>query len=279
MNRRNTSTRLWVALALFSGACSSNSGPNADDESSTSSSTDDAPSSTTDTTDTAMGSSDDTGVAGGECDPLKQDCGEGEKCTAVAKTEGTPWDYNKCVPAPGEGLAGDLCDVQDNKYSGLDNCAEGLLCMLTDPDGKGGVCIEFCSPESTCTMSDATCEVYNDGVLPICLPPCDPLNQDCPEGQACYQGAAAFVCFKEVAKSGQGGQGEPCMSVNICQKGFTCSDAATVPGCTGMGCCTAFCAVSEGDAPCGPDLMCVPFFADGEAPQGYENVGLCSIPQ
>ncbi|MBL9105824.1 MAG: ribulose phosphate epimerase [Myxococcales bacterium] len=304
MNRRNNPHAIWVALGLLAGACAKND-PQTTDEASTggdaSSATTGEPgsaaSSTGDDQDpstaatsattsagatgdatTGAGSTDDSG-GGGECDPQQQDCGEGEKCTAVAKTEGTPWDYNKCVPVMGDGQAGDLCDIEDNKYSGRDNCARGLLCMLSDQDGKGGVCIEFCSPDSECTMSDATCEVYNDGILPICLPPCDPLIQDCPEGQACYEGATSFVCFKEVAKPGMGGQGTPCMSVNICQKGFTCAEAATQPDCPGDGCCSAFCPVSEGDALCGPDLMCLPFFPEGMAPEGYQDVGICGVPQ
>lgn len=305
MNRRNNSHAIWVALGLLAGACAKNDPQTTADASTggdASSATTDEPGSAASTGDdqdpstaatsvtttsagatgdatTGVGSTDDTGGGGGECDPQQQDCGEGEKCTAVAKTEGTPWDYNKCVPVMGDGQAGDLCDIEDNKYSGRDNCAKGLLCMLSDQDGKGGVCIEFCSPDSECTMSDATCEVYNDGILPICLPPCDPLIQDCPEGQACYEGATSFVCFKEVAKPGMGGQGTPCMSVNICQKGFTCAEAATQQGCPGEGCCSAFCPVSEGDALCGPDLMCLPFFPEGMAPEGYQDVGICGVPQ
>lgn len=309
MHRRNNLHATWVALGLAASACAAkNDTQPTDDDSTTYSSSgsssvpvgetgetgttdDDDPTSTTTPAATTTsagatgdpttgGSTDDTtGGGGGECDPQQQDCSAGEKCTAVAKMEGKPWDYNMCVPIMGEGQAGDICDIEDGKYTGRDNCAKGLICMLSDQEGKGGVCIEFCSPDSECTMSDATCEVYNDGILPICLPPCDPLIQDCPEGQACYQGATSFVCFKEVAMPGMGGQGTPCMSVNICQKGFTCADAATQPDCPGMGCCTAFCAVSEGDAPCGPDLACVPFFPEGMAPEGFQDVGTCGIPQ
>lgn len=308
MHRRNTLSGIWVAL-LLTTACAKNEAQTAADDDTGAASTSAAtsgPAATTTTTDettdapvvttttAAAATSDaDTGESGdavtttatsggetgggGECDPQQQDCLEGEKCTAVAKMEGKPWDTNTCVPVMGEGQAGDLCDIEDGKYTGRDNCAKGLLCMLSDQEGKGGVCIEFCSAESECTMSDATCEIYNDGILPICLPPCDPLIQDCPEGQACYQGAISFVCFKEVAKPGEGGQGTPCMSVNICEKGFTCADAATLTDCPGTGCCSAFCAVSEGDAPCLPDLACVPFFPEGMAPEGFHDVGICAL--
>lgn len=217
--------------------------------------------------------------AAGECEPIQQDCPEGQKCTAVAKAEGTPWDYNTCVPVQGEGVAGDPCDVQDNKYSGFDNCGKGLLCMFTDQAGMGGICIEFCDVAMSCPMTGAACEIYNEGVLPICLPACDPLIQDCPEGQACYQGAAGFACFKNVAPPDKGGQGSECKSVNICQGGYHCADAALLPDCAGEGCCTAFCAVSEGDANCPDGLMCLPFFAEDEPPPEYADVGICSIMQ
>lgn len=223
-----------------------------------------------------------TGTIGnnGECDPIAQDCPDGLKCTAVAAMEGVPWNANKCVPVGGDGLAGDQCDVEGGKYTGVDDCAEGLLCMLTDQDGEGGVCIEFCDAGMNCPMTGASCEVYNEGILPICLPACSPLLQDCPEGQACYQGGSTtFVCFKEVAMPGKGGQGTPCQSVNICQKGFHCAAAALLPECPGEGCCTAFCALSEGDGACPDATMCLPFFAEGEAPPEYQDVGVCSIPQ
>jgi hypothetical protein len=295
---------MWIALGLALGACGKDEQQTADDSdgdlsnggtSGGSGATGEPPAGTTDAPTTApepgtttsgappTDTGDDTTTGGGElgeCDPKAQDCDAGYKCTAVSKEEGKPWNANVCVPVMGEGVAGDSCDVMDGKYSGHDDCAKGLICMLTDPEGQDGVCIELCTPDDECTMTSAQCEEYNDGVLPICLPACDPLIQDCGEGQACYQGGAnTFVCFKEVAEPGQGGQGSTCMSVNICQKGYHCADAATQPDCAGAGCCTAFCPLSEGDANCPVDTMCLPFFAEGEAPEAYADVGICAIMQ
>ena len=126
-----------------------------------------------------------------------------------------------------------------------------------------------------------SCVVYNDGSLPICLGSCDPLVQDCPEGQACYSSAGdLFVCFKESAMPGEGMPGDECQYVNQCQEGSFCANAMIVEGCPpeSNGCCTPYCAISEGDMPCQPMEDCLAFFEEGMAPPGYENVGVCGIP-
>jgi hypothetical protein len=37
---------------------------------------------------------------------------------------------------------------RDGKYTGLDNCDVGLICLLTDDEGLGGACVEFCDSNS-----------------------------------------------------------------------------------------------------------------------------------
>lgn len=221
------------------------------------------------------------GGGSGQCDPTVQDCPRGEKCTAVADKPGDPWGANTCVPVTGEGQIGDPCDIENGKYTGLDNCDLGLICLLTDDEGKGGACVEFCNVDSECPKTGAKCVVYNDGSLPICLVDCDPLVQDCPEGQACYNSAGDnFVCFKQSAKPGEGGPGSECAYINQCQKGSYCANPASVDGCGAeSGCCTPYCPVSGGDAPCQGMEKCVAFFVMGMAPPGYEDVGVCVIPE
>lgn len=221
------------------------------------------------------------GGISGECDPKLQDCPRGEKCSAVSPSPGEPWGINKCVPVMGDSTVGDVCDIVDGKYTGLDNCDVGLICLLTDDDGKGGACVEFCDASDQCPITNANCVVYNDGSLPICLASCDPLIQDCPEGQACYSSAGdLFVCFKESAMPGEGMPGDQCQYVNQCQEGSFCAGAMAVANCPpeSTGCCTPYCPVSEGDGPCQATEQCVFFFEEGSAPPGYENVGVCAIP-
>lgn len=224
----------------------------------------------------------DGGVAG-QCDPTVQDCPADEKCTAISDTPGDPWGINVCVPKMGDAQVGDPCDIENGKYTGLDNCDVGLICLLTDDEGKGGACVEFCDVNVTCPDTPgAKCVSYNDGSLPICLNSCDPLVQDCPEGQACYNSAGDnFVCFKESAMPGEGMPGAECTYINQCQAGSFCAAAASVAGCAGTGCCTPYCPVSEGSALCNEvgGEMCVAFFAEGSAPPGLEDVGVCAIPE
>lgn len=220
----------------------------------------------------------DGGVAG-QCDPMLQDCPSGQKCTAVSDAPGDPWGINVCVPLMGDSQVGDPCDIENGKYTGLDNCDVGLICLLTDDEGLGGACVEFCDVNSNCPKTGAKCVVYNQGSLPICLVSCDPLVQDCPEGQACYNSAGdQFVCFKESAMPGEGGPGSTCTYINQCQKGSFCGAPDVVANCGAeSGCCTPYCPVSGGSAPCQQGEDCVPFF-DGGAPPGLEDVGVCAIP-
>lgn len=216
-----------------------------------------------------------------QCDPTLQDCPDGEKCTAVSMVEGEPWGTNVCISVTGDGALGDPCNVEGGKYTGVDNCAEGFICLLTDADGKGGTCIEFCDGNMLCPQSGAECAVYNGGSLPICLANCDPLVQDCDPGQGCYPSAGgnSFICFKTSVDVGEGGQGDGCTYVNQCQPGLMCVAVDSLMGCQDpSGCCSPFCSVMEGSGPCNPGEECVPYFADGEAPPQYADVGVCVIP-
>lgn len=220
------------------------------------------------------------GGAAGQCDPKLQDCPAGEKCSAVSSGPGEPWGLNKCVPTMGDSQVGDPCDIVDGKYTGIDNCDVGLICLLTDDEGLGGACVEFCDGSDQCPKTGAKCVVYNDGSLPICLVDCDPLIQDCPEGQACYNSAGEnFVCFKESAMPGEGAPGDECSYINQCQKGSFCANPASLSMCGAQtGCCTPYCPVDGGPDPCNMGEECVAFFVEGMAPPSYENVGICAIP-
>ena len=221
------------------------------------------------------------GGVSGQCDPMLQDCPVDQKCTAVSDAPGDPWGVNICVPLMGESEVGDPCDIEGGKYTGLDNCGVGLICLLTDDEGLGGACVEFCDANSACPKTGADCVVYNDGSLPICLRSCDPLVQDCPEGQACYNsGGDTFVCFKESAMPGEGGPGATCTYINQCQKGSFCGAPDVVANCGAeTGCCTPYCPVSGGAEPCQDGEECVPFFVEGMAPPGLDDVGVCAIPE
>lgn len=236
------------------------------------------------TTDTTDGTT--TMMMGGMCDPKIQDCGPGEKCVAYDSPEGMDmyWDANQCVPEPMNPAAeGDTCNINmgESPFSGLDNCGAGTICLNFDfMTGQGGTCTAYCGAGNTCDQDEVCVESANMGVLPICLPACDPLTQDCSDGQGCYGDPSldGFICFTPDPGDETGMDDSPCEFTNACLPGFSCQAADTVADCQGgMGCCTPFCKVSEGDGPCDATEACVPFYPM-DPPPGLEDVGVCVIP-
>jgi hypothetical protein len=157
------------------------------------------------------------------------------------------------------------------------------MCFNVPADGVEGTCVALCDAARSCE-GQTVCSVYNDGVLPLCLPTCDPLGQDCGSNQVCIpQGAGdKFVCAYDASAEG-GSYGDPCLAFNKCDAGLYCAPAAAVPGCVETtGCCSDFCDLSAPD----PDTMCSgqsqgqtcnPWSAS-PAP-GLETLGACSVPQ
>lgn len=230
------------------------------------------------------GTGDDT-TGGGQdamCDPKAQDCPEGQKCTAYGKVAGDAWNANKCVDVTGEGVYGDPCTVEPpDKFSGLDNCGPGYICLNTDDEGKNGLCSAFCSVDDACPNNPGgvgyCAPDTNEGFLPICLPNCDPLLQDCPAGQGCYGDISIpfFICFAPDPMPGNGGDNESCAFTNACNEGLSCTPAGVLDGCTADQCCTPFCPLDGDGSECTDPEVCTPFFS--EPVVGFENVGICVL--
>jgi hypothetical protein len=217
------------------------------------------------------------GGAANECDPKAQDCPDGQKCTAWANDGGTFWNANRCVAVTGENVGGDPCTVEGSGVSGTDDCDVGFICMYTNEENIG-TCIQFCEGENEDCGIESVCAIYNDGVLPICLVSCDPLLQNCPEMQSCIDTPnGAFICFTDA--SGETGlAGDPCPAEhgeNSCDPGMWCGAGSA--GCDSVNCCTPYCDLS--DPGCASPNECIGFFGEGNAPPGYEDVGVCIIPQ
>jgi len=230
------------------------------------------------TTSDADPSGDPTGIDGEACDIWVQDCPDGEKCNPWSNDGGTVWNADGCFPVdPDPVQLGDECLVEGSGTSGIDNCAIGSMCWNADPESNTGTCIALCggSPDDPLCSSPTTCAILNDGVLPVCLPVCDPLLQDCDEGLGCYPVAQEFVCVPDV--SGESGLYlEPCNFPGDCDPGNACVSADAVAGCESAGCCTAYCDISLISPGCPDASECLAFFEEGFAPPGLENVGLCS---
>lgn len=225
------------------------------------------------------------------CDLLTQDCPEGQKCTpASIDGDGVPESAvcNDIWDNPGQ--AGDDCSWKGNLFSGNDSCDVGTMCFPEGlegavPDGNG-FCMNLCqgSPDSpTCADPDEICEVANDGALPWCLGTCDPLANECREGHGCYPAPDGRWACKITGM--EGAYGDECGLGNSCNQGLLCVAAEAVPGCTGTGCCTEVCSLSSpsGDAQCSGEPQgqaCQPAYTDmSQIPPGYEDVGICLIPQ
>jgi hypothetical protein len=220
------------------------------------------------------------------CNLFSQDCDEGDKCMPYANDGGPAWNATQCVPIDAAaGQVGDACMMMGSGTSGIDNCDIGLMCWNVDENGVG-LCEDMCTGSEDapiCENPDDACSIANGGAIVLCLPECDPLLQDCGEGQACYPIADAFVCAPD-ASGELGTHGEPCEFINACDAGNVCIGADAFVDCrSGLGCCASVCAVSDIDADAECDALssgqgCEPWFVEGMAPPGYEDIGVCALP-
>jgi hypothetical protein len=207
-----------------------------------------------------------------ECDPGRQDCPAGEKCTPYTLMDGCCVDATRCVPESGAGAAGEPCTRADD----TDDCARGLFCLTAQSGGAGaGTCVALCDVDDPDTCGADRCVQFNDGVLPLCRQACDPLQQDCPMGQTCdaVLTEQAFVCLPT---SGEGAAGEPCATVSACQSGLLCAPASELTACPDELCCTPLCPIGGQDCPA--PLVCEQVYDAMKYPE-YAGVGYCRIPE
>jgi hypothetical protein len=240
-------------------------------------------STSTDTSDTAddspltsvsfyAGATDFTWVS--ECDPFAQDCPEGEKCVPYASS-GDAWDANKCVPVTGEQLTGEPC-TYGGVFEATDDCDATGICLDRDGDTLG-TCHAFCpgTADDPQCPDNQLCEISNEGSATLCVEQCSPLLQDCEPPTACYWDVSGFHCLP----GGEVPIGEPCGAANDCPPGNQCVEGSLLPSCAGEACCTGFCELGLDENLCLiPGSACVPFFEEGAAPEGLEQVGLCLSP-
>ena len=209
------------------------------------------------------------------CDVFQQDCEAGEKCVPYASTQGT-WDAFKCVPVLGDNATGEPCSFS-NPVDAIDDCDASGYCWDVGPDSMGW-CRAFCTgsaDDPTCAEG-SSCLISGGGVPVLCLPSCDPLAQDCGAGGGCYWTSGDFNC----TNAGDLPMGEACGFIADCEPGMLCVHSDALASCEGSNCCTNFCSLEAGDGACAwqPGAACVPFFEQGAAPPGFEDVGVCVLP-
>lgn len=220
-------------------------------------------------------------LAVAECDVRRfGDCDEGFKCSWVGDPSGAGEGAPGCVPLLGERGEGEACTLSGDS----DDCANHRVCWGADADGQGGVCVEFCSTQLGCDDPLAICSVSNGSQLYLCLPKCDPLIQDCAEGQGCYpDDNKRWACDRD--RSGDAGvHGDPCACINCCDPGLVCMPGMRVDaeGCGpegSPGCCGQVCDLDDQGPPeevCPtPDERCRAYYDASAVLKGYEKVGLC----
>lgn len=215
-----------------------------------------------------------------ECSVWDQDCPRGEKCAAWADDGGSAWNSTRCVPIdPSPVGVGETCVVEGSGVSGIDNCDAGAMCWAVDTETSEGTCVALCTGSEnapSCGPAATTCSIANEGVLTLCLPVCNPLADECDEGEGCYPIDDTFQC---APSAGEGGVGEPCEFVNACASGHACVNSGIVPGCPAgsAGCCTSYCDLEGDGSECVAGQECMPWYEMGEAPDAcLEGAGICS---
>lgn len=224
----------------------------------------------------------DGGVEG--CDPQGDDCPRGEKCMPWASDGGHRWNATRCTPVADDAAQhGEPCTVQGSPFSGIDDCAAHAMCWDVDGESLTGTCAAFCmGPDLVCPDGSA-CIVSSESIFVICDGRCDPLLQDCTDGDGCYPDGDAFRCWTDASDGAA--IGDPCELANGCAPGSFCANADVIPTCGARsgGCCSRFCDTSDADADLDcdaalPGTACVPWFEAGQAPPGLASLGACMQP-
>jgi hypothetical protein len=235
----------------------------------------------------------DLGSLSFECDIFAQDCPPDQKCMPWANDGGGAWNAWGCKPLADDPVGIDeVCHVQGSGTTGVDDCEIGAMCWDVDPKTNQGFCIPLCvntAQDPLCDDPQRQCHVHGDSILQLCEPVCDPIAQDCPAGQACYSlgGPDYWRCALDASGDG-GAYGDSCEFINVCDPGLICVDSSTMPPglpCEGAsGCCTEICDLDDplGDQQCmgaAEGQICQPWYEEGEAPLGSEEIGVCALPR
>ncbi len=214
----------------------------------------------------------------GPCSPWLEDCPPSQKCTPFT-SEGAPsWDTLACAPIiPDPVPPGAACVVLIHPASGLDNCQKHAFCWAVGDDLEG-TCVGMCDgdiSDRSCSDPARTCVLFNGGILPLCLPTCDPLVVDCPNDQVCIPTLGAYACAPDVSGPG-GALFSACTAGNACDPGLVCASAELTAQCDTIDpgeCCQQLCDLASADA-CPPAQECTPWFA--APPPDLAHVGVCT---
>lgn len=207
-------------------------------------------------------------------------CLRGQDCSPFSN-DGTPtWNASICTPLPDEpDFVGEPCVIEDSPVSGVDSCEAKSMCFGVDPKTLAGTCVAYCLGEAkntSCADPSTTCVVGNDYVIAMCLPSCDPVLQDCANGEMCvgnYGEQTGFFCSPP---------GTPYVNLaGVQPAACTVGQVGVLPelidDCMeGEPCCAQFCDLPQPEQ-CTPGLECTAWTAEGTCPGGCSE-GVCLSP-
>lgn len=226
----------------------------------------------------------DASVFPSSCSLWEQDCPRGTKCMPYSSDGSGSFDATLCAEVVRDPRGvGESCTVFESLGSGMDDCELGAICWNADPDTLIGECVAFCEgpeAEPTCGDECSSCSISGSSILALCLPSCDPVAQDCAQGDGCYPIGTGFTCAPTGIE--QGAVGSPCEFINICAPGSFCAGTELLPECEGPSCCAPFCDL-EADDSCDallPGTVCRPWYDELPTPScvDLERVGGCLAP-
>ncbi len=207
---------------------------------------------------------------GGMCN-----CPSDEKCMPMSIDGTEEWNAIRCSPiAENPGQPGERCTVEGHQWSGIDDCDDGAMCWVTNPEANEGVCIAFCSwfGDGPCDEGYECQAQPGELMLPLCAPSCDPTVADCPDGMGCFPGGASFTC--QPASKMRAPVGSPCTDPLACEVDALCAYGVDCGQDPGQGCCASTCDTTQPD-PCPLPATCTPWFGDA-GPAQWAHVGYCA---
>lgn len=204
-----------------------------------------------------------------------------------ASDMGPVLDSVKCVAVDGApNKVGESCTVVGGPTSGVDSCDAKSMCWGVDPKTLQGECYPFCagkSPNFDCGVDPRECFVADDELLLLCMPTCHPYTKKCPPGKVCaphLNETFKFGCFPD-ASGLEGQEFDPCYAFNGCDPGLVCVPSESAAECDQnvSTCCVTYCKLSLAGPCTGVNQECLPWYEMGNAPPGYDDLGVCKIPQ
>jgi hypothetical protein len=169
------------------------------------------------------------------CDPVKQDCGAGKKCTYILDPNDNTMIIPSCVDVAGTQGFEMPCTRNGNGDPGDDNCAAGFFCSIigwggttTNPDRH---CNQMCNTTADCPANHHC--ISRTTFSGDCIRDCGALGStSCGGGLVCstlLQDIDATMAdpkiFLTCRTAGPGGPADTCMEDAECQANLACSAA------------------------------------------------------